>query len=719
MQLNAQQQQKQRQALTFAFVGNPNAGKSSIFNQLTGLRQKTGNFPGVTVDKKVGRIKLNNTPLSIIDLPGTYSLYPNSQDERVVLNILTNPNDPNYPDAIVYIADLTALERHLLLLTQMRDLGLPVILGIGMIDLAKSKGIVFQKDELAKTLQIPIVCLNGRTGEGIEDLKKEMGTIAQILLKKQTFPLQKPFYQPTAIEAKTVERLRIELPNINSNYQAILWAHHAERLPFLLHSEKNFILKITQEEKFEDLRLQISETLARFDKLQPIIQNCIESPKTLRRNSRTDSVDRLLTHHLWGKVIFVGIMLFVFQAVFTWAEIPKSWIEMGFTQLNIFLTNILPQSWLTNLLTEGVISGLSGVLTFLPQIAILFFLITILEEIGYMARAVYLFDRFMQRFGLNGRSIVSLVSGGACAIPAVMSTRTISNWKERLITIMVTPLISCSARIPVYTLLVGLVVPDFRIWGIFDARGLSFAGLYALSVFAALLAAWVFKRIIKTNERAFLAIELPEYRMPVWGNIFMTVWTKSVTFVAEAGKIILAISVALWFLASFGPSEAMQKAQNEAETIAKNQQLSADSLKTLLASKRLEASYAGHLGRVIEPTIRPLGFDWKIGIALISSFAAREVFVGTMATIYSIGNADDDASLRERMFAERRSNGSAVYTTATVISLLIFYVFAMQCMSTIAVVKRETRSWKWAIIQFIYMFVLAYLSSFIIYQLLK
>lgn len=718
MQPNTQEP-KQRKTLTFALVGNPNAGKSSIFNQLTGLRQKTGNFPGVTVDKKVGRIQINDTPLSIIDLPGTYSLYPNSQDERVVLNILTNPNDTNFPDAVIYIADLTCLERHLLLLTQMRDLGLPLVLGIGMIDLAKSKGIVFQKDILSKSLQIPIVCLNGRTGEGIELLKKEIGIIAENLQRRHTHHLSKPFYQPTPIEAKTVERLRMELPTISSNYQAILWAHHAEHLPFLTNNEKKFIQEVNQSEKFEDLRLQITETLTRFDKLQPIVQQAIQKTQDEKKYSRTDAIDRVLTHHFWGKLIFVTIMLFVFQSVFTWAEIPKGWIEEGFTMLNVFLTKNLPNSWLTSLLTEGVISGLSGVLTFLPQIAILFFLISILEEIGYMARAVYLFDRFMQRFGLNGRSIVSLVSGGACAIPAVMSTRTIANWKERLITIMVTPLISCSARIPVYALLVGLIVPNKRFWGIFDARGLSFAGLYALSVVSALLAAWVFKRIIKTNERAFLAIELPEYRMPVWKNILITVWTKSISFVAEAGKIILAISVALWFLASFGPSQAMQNAENQVNIVAKEQQLSADSLQTLLASKRLEASYAGHLGRVIEPAIRPLGFDWKIGIALISSFAAREVFVGTMATIYSIGNTDDDTTLRERMFAERRPDGSPLYTMATVISLLIFYVFAMQCMSTIAVVKRETRSWKWAIIQFLYMFVIAYLSSFIVFQLLK
>lgn len=718
MQPNTQQQ-KTHKILTFALVGNPNAGKSSIFNQLTGLRQKTGNFPGVTVDKKVGRININHTPLSIIDLPGTYSLYPNSQDERVVLNILSNPNDANYPDAIVYIADLTSLERHLLLLTQIRDLGLPIILGVGMIDLAQSKGIVFQKDILAQTLQIPIVCLNGRTGEGIEALKKEMSNIAQILQRRQTHPLSKPFYQPTPIEAKTVERLRMEFPIIKSNYQAILWAHHAKHLPFLGQNEKNFIHHVNQEEKFEDLRLQISETLTRFDKLQPLVNQAIKKTQDEKKHSRTDAIDRVLTHHFWGKVIFVGIMLFVFQSVFTWAEIPKGWIEEGFTMLNSFLTKTLPDAWFTKLLTEGVVSGLSGVLTFFPQIAILFFLISTLEEIGYMARAVYLFDRFMQRFGLNGRSIVSLVSGGACAIPAVMSTRTISNWKERLITIMVTPLISCSARIPVYTLLVGLIVPDKRIWGIFDARGLSFAGLYGLSIVSALLAAWVFKRIIKTNERAFLAIELPEYRMPVWKNIFMTVWTKSLSFVTEAGKIILAISVALWFLASFGPSEAMQNAQNQAEIIAKEQQLSADSLQTLVASKRLQASYAGHLGKVIEPAIRPLGFDWKIGIALISSFAAREVFGGTMATIYSIGKVDDDAYFQERMLAERRPDGSPLYTMATVISLLTFYVFAMQCMSTIAVVKRETNSWKWALIQFAYMFVLAYLSSFIVFQLLK
>jgi ferrous iron transport protein B len=708
-----------KKKFTFALVGNPNAGKSSVFNQLTGLRQKVGNFPGVTVDKKVGTVQLpQGESVSLIDLPGAYSLYPNAQDERVVLNILANPSDPVYPHALVYVADLTQFERHSLLLTQLKDLGFPLILAINMIDLAEKQYITLDKNNLSETLGLPIILLNGRTGEGIEELKTAMFDLME---KQPMVQIPKPFYQPTLIEKKTVEQIRLILP-VHSNYAAILWAHHFEKLPFLSQFEKNLIKKIVLETGFEDLRLQITETLQRFNAIQPVLQKNI-SKKDISAESNpsfatnwTDKIDKIVTHNVLGPLIFFAAMFFLFQAVFSWATPMMDFIEGVFAQLNTFLKQTLPDNWLSALFTEGIIAGLSGVLVFIPQIAILFFLISILEEIGYMARAVYLFDRVMQRFGLNGRSIVALISGGACAIPAIMSTRTIGNLKERLITILVTPLISCSARIPVYALLIGFVVPPDRVWGLFNLQGVVFSGLYLLSAISALGSAWVFKKIIQNNESAFLAMELPEYRMPLWKNIRNTVIHKVWAFITEAGKIILMVSIVLWFLASFGPSDAMSKAAVLAEKEATEKHFDATQTETLVAARKTEASYAGHLGRFMEPAIRPLGFDWKIGIALISSFAAREVFVGTMSTIYSVGS-NSETSIREKMRQDTRKDGTPVYTTATAVSLLIFYVFAMQCMSTMAVVRRETGSWKWVWIQFAYMSVLAYFGSFLAYQL--
>ena len=704
----------------FALVGNPNAGKSSVFNQLTGLRQKVGNFPGVTVEKKVGTLTLNileqtlhdSTTVSIVDLPGTYSLYPNSQDERIVLNVLTNTSDPNYPDTIIYVADLSNLERHLLLFTQLKDLNIPIILCINMIDVAAEYGIFVDKKILSEAVHAPVITINGRTGEGFDTLKTQMVSMLHAAPPSQ----YKMFYQPNQVEIKTTEDIRLSLPKVDNAYRAILLAHHYAKMPFLNAEEKTMIKSIVETHQFEDLRLQITETLQRFDRLRSVIDKIFEKNKN-NNSSITDKIDSIVTHHIVGPLIFFSILFFIFQSIFALASFPMDWIEGGFMQINTVLKNSLPEHWLTNLLTDGVIAGLSGVLVFIPQIAILFFCISLLEEVGYMARTVYLFDRIMQKVGLNGRSIVALVSSGACAIPAIMSTRTISNWKERLITILVTPLISCSARIPVYALLVGFVVPSEN-WWIFNKQGLVFTGLYLLSIVSALTAAYVFKKILKSDETTFLAIELPEYRLPHWKNVGITVFEKVKSFVTEAGKVILIVSMVLWFLASFGPGSQMQTAEDNARKVAVEQQLSEQQTLDLITSQQLQVSYAGYLGKFIEPAIKPLGFDWKIGIALISSFAAREVFVGTMAIIYSIGSAsEDEGSIRQQMKAELRPDGKPLYTMATALSLLIFYVFAMQCMSTMAVVKRETKTWKWPIIQFLFMGALAYIGSFIVYNI--
>jgi ferrous iron transport protein B len=697
-------------------VGNPNSGKSSLFNQLTGLRQKVGNFPGVTVDKKTGFVTVGDKDITIVDYPGTYSLHPTTQDERVVLNVLSNKDNSSYPNAIVYVADILNLEKHLLLFTQLQDLKIPTILALTMSDLAERKGLEINQTTLSKSLDCDVVLISNRTGQGLEELKSKL---AKFDSKKDYSEAIKPFYQLTKEEKKIATAIQKEF-KLDTPYQALLWMHHQEKLPFLTDEQRQKIIQIGEANHYESVKGKIQETLWRFSKFTPIVEKSIKKTKT-EQTGLTDKVDKIVMHPVIGPAIFFMLMLLVFQAIFTWSSIPMDWIEQGIGALGSWTKQMLPAGWFNDLLTDGIIAGLGGVLVFIPQIAILFLLISILEEIGYMARAVVMFDKIMQKFGLNGRSIVALISGGACAIPAVMSARTISNWKERLITIMVTPLISCSARIPVYIVLIGFVVPSFSVLGIFNSQALAFMGLYLLGIFSALGSAFVFKLILKNRDRSFLTIQLPDYRIPEFRNIGLTVWEKVKTFTLEVGKIIIVLSIALWFLGTYGPSNKMALAEKEAIEIATEKNFSAIERDDLIASKTLEASYIGHLGKFIEPSIRPLGYDWKIGIALITSFAAREVFVGTMATIYSIGSAegDDDFNyaIRDKMAKEVNPiTGEPIYTMATSLSLLLFYVFAMQCMSTLAVVKRETNSWKWPIIQFTFMTVLAYLSAFIAYQ---
>lgn len=700
---------------TVALLGNPNCGKSSVFNQLTGLRQKVGNFPGVTVDKKFGKTTLpDGTEVRIVDFPGTYSLYPTSLDERIVVQSLSNPSDENYPDAAVYIADVTRLEKHLLLLTQLRDLGIPVILALNMADVADKEGVQADPFALSRELEAPVVKLSGRTGFGMETLKRELQLLREGLDARKRPPL---FYKPAATEQPVAEAVQRIVPG-TGYYQALVIAHHHTWLPFLSEAQRKSIGEAVERHHFISLRSQVDETMQRYDKFTPMVKQAIRSARK-EGPPATEKLDALLTHPFAGPLIFLALMLAVFQAIYSWAAYPMDLIEAFFSFAGGLVQDNLPAGWFTALLTDGVLAGLGGILVFIPQIAILFFLISLLEEVGYMARAAYMFDRLMQFFGLNGRSIVALISGGACAIPAIMSTRTIGNWRERLITILVTPLISCSARIPVYTVLIGFVVPPKTVAGFFNMQGLAFMGLYLLGIAAALLSALVFKWILKTRESSYLMLELPEYRPPVMRNVLLTVWEKVRSFIWEAGRIIMAISIVLWVLASYGPPAGMAEARQQARQQAQEQQLDEAATENLIAARSIEASFAGHIGKFIEPAIRPLGFDWKIGIALVTSFAAREVFVGTMATIYSIGSADDEYSVRDRMAQERDPlTGRPVYSLAVSLSLLIFYVFAMQCMSTLAVVRRETKSWKWPLVQFTFMSGLAYLGSLLTYQLL-
>lgn len=697
-----------------ALVGNPNSGKSTIFNRLTGLRQKISNFPGVTVEKKTGTAVLNNElSVRVTDLPGTYSLFPNSLEEKIVVNILTDPKNENFPDLVVYVADVTQLERHLLLALQIQQLGLPMIFVANMTDLLDKKP---QTDALDSFLKVPVVVSSSRKTSDLADIKN---TIKQFFTSVQkpdpAFIYQRslPF---TTEESDTLREIYNVTGHTNLYLNKIL-AHHADWIN-MPEDQREKIKTIRTNLDFKNMDQQVREVMYLYDQFLPVIQSVV--PKTEKTNRTSMSaIDKVITNRWAGPIIFFTIMLFVFQAIYTWATYPMDWIEAAFSGLSSWLTDILPPNFFTDLLVNGIVAGLSGVLVFIPQIAILFILITLLEESGYMSRAVFMFDSIMQKFGMNGRSVVALISSGACAIPAIMSTRTIQNQKERLITILVSPLISCSARLPVYAVLVGFVVPDVTVWGFLNAPGLVFMGLYFLGIFAALTSAFVFSRWIKTNESSYLMLELPSYKKPNWQNVWITTREKVKSFVQEAGKVIMIISVILWAMSSFGPGQNMETAEKNALAFAETNQLPEENKEALISQYKLEASYAGIAGKFLEPAIQPLGFDWKIGIALITSFAAREVFVGTMATIYSIGQDDETATLREKMKKEKKKDGvTPMYNTATALSLLLFYVFALQCMSTIAVTRKETGSWKWPMIQFTFMGFLAYASSWLVYSIL-
>lgn len=696
--------------INLALVGNPNCGKSSLFNKLTGLRQRTGNFPGVTVERKSGKATFGAKQVEVIDLPGTYSLHPSSLDERVVLDALLGFYPGGAPDAILYVADANKLDKHLLLLTQVMDLGMPVILALNFVDELQKSGEKLDFEDLSKSLGVPVVGISARTGEGIETLR---GQVAEIL-ESRALPSQH-FYSFSNEEKELTGNLAESMPD-HLAYARLLVAHHGEdaRVPAGIRIARAAAIDVPE---FDSMRWQVRETMQRFDRFLPTLR---AARKTDEAETVSDKIDKVVTHPVAGPVIFFAVLFLVFQAIFTWSSWPTELIENTFAFVGDTVRDVLPKGYLADFIVDGILAGLGGILVFVPQIAILFFLLTLLEEAGYMARAVYLFDRLMQRFGLNGRSLVALTSSGACAIPAIMSTRTISNPKERLITILVSPLISCSARIPVYTILIGFAVPAVTVWGVFNSQALAFMGIYLISILSALVSALVFKYILKSTEQSYLMIELPQYRVPVWRNVFINVYTKTKAFVFGAGKIIIGISMVLWFLASFGPGDSMELAEAGALRMQAERQLDDAETADFIANARLEASYAGRIGKAIEPAIEPLGYDWRIGIALVTSFAAREVFVGTIATLYAIGSADENETvITERLNEARRPDGSKVYTMATAVSLILFYLFAMQCMSTLAVTKRETGTWKWPIVQTVYMTGLAYFAAFAAYQLLS
>lgn len=635
-----------------ALAGNPNSGKSTLFNALTGLNQKIGNYPGVTVDKKTGKLTLGQHSATLIDLPGTYSLNAKSEDESVAVKVLADRTNPDHPDVVIYVADATNLKRNLLFYSQLADMGLPIILALTMLDVAQTNGTTVDVQLLSQQLGIPVVAVNGRTSSGLNDLKSAISSATA----------------PTKV-----------LPDDASDPK--------------------------------------TSAILRYKKLSQLLTGVV-SHTSVEKTPFSTRLDAILTHKVGGYLIFFAILLLIFQAIFAWSAAPMDLIDGGFANFSNLLRNAMPDAWYTSLLVDGVVAGLGGILIFVPQIAMLFFFVAVLEDTGYMARVSYLLDRFMRKMGLHGRSVIPLISGMACAVPAIMAARTISSRKERLATILVTPFVSCAARLPVYALLIALVIPD-QYFGPFNLQGLTLMGLYLLGFATALGASVIINRFLKNDTPSFLVMEMPDYRAPRWKDIGLTIWDKVKVFVVDAGKVIMVISILLWMLASFGPGDAFDaiEADNLAQVEAGT--LDADQAAVNIAAQQLEASYAGMLGHAIEPAIRPLGFDWKMGIALITSFAAREVFVGTMATIYSVGDEDDTETLKDQLRKEVHiSTGKPVWTFPVGLSLMLFYAFAMQCMSTLAIVYRETNSLKWPILQLVFMTALAYLSSLVVYQAL-
>ena len=697
-----------KQNINVALIGNPNVGKTSVFNQLTGLNQQVGNYPGITVEKKIGFCKLpNNIKANILDLPGTYSLNASSIDENVVIELLLNKNDKLYPDVALVITDVENLKRNLLLFTQIKDLEIPTILVINMADRMEFKGITLDIPYLEEHLKTKIALISSRKGSGIEELKN-------LIVNYRTISSE-PCLNASVIDPEYFNGLRKAFPN-QLLYK--LWLVITQDVNFL-NLERNEIRSSFTKSHSDLKRLQQKETIKRYQFINDVLKEGLKIDTSVAKDYRS-RLDRVLTHKVWGYVIFFLILFVIFQSIFEWSKIPMDFIDATFASFSTLAADELPAGVLTNLISQGIIPGIGGILIFIPQIAFLFLFISILEESGNRSRVVFLMDKIMRKFGLSGKSVVPLISGTACAIPAIMATRNIENWKERLITILVTPFTTCSARLPVYAIIIALVIPDDRFFGFLNMQGVTLMLLYLLGFGTAIFSAYILNKILKIKGKTYFVVEMPNYKLPLLKNVAINVIEKTKAFVFGAGKIILAISVVLWFLASYGPGEKFNNAETIVAENTKQNPLPEAAFEDAVASQKLENSYIGIMGKAIEPAISPLGYDWKIGIAIISSFAAREVFVGTLATIYSVGGTDNEVTIKNKMAAEINPvTGQKIFNFASGISLLLFYAFAMQCASTLAVTKKETNSWKWPAGQLIFMSAFAYVVALLAYQILK
>jgi ferrous iron transport protein B len=697
-----------KQNINVALIGNPNVGKTSVFNQLTGLNQQVGNYPGITVEKKIGFCKLpNNIKANILDLPGTYSLNASSIDENVVIELLLNKNDKLYPDVALVVTDVENLKRNLLLFTQIKDLEIPTILVINMADRMKFKGITLDIPYLEDHLKTKIALISSRKGYGIDELKK-------LIISYRTISTE-PCLNASVIDPDYFNSLRKAFPN-QLLYK--LWLVITQDVNFL-NLERNEIRSSFTKSHSDLKRLQQKETIKRYQFINDVLKEGLKIDASVARDYRS-RLDRVLTHKVWGYVIFFLILFVIFQSIFEWSKIPMDFIDSTFASLSTIAADELPAGVLTNLISQGIIPGIGGILIFIPQIAFLFMFISILEESGYMSRVVFLMDKIMRKFGLSGKSVVPLISGTACAIPAIMATRNIENWKERLITILVTPFTTCSARLPVYAIIIALVIPDNRVFGFLNMQGMTLMLLYLLGFGMAIFSAYILNKILKIKGKTYFVVEMPNYKLPLFKNVGINVIEKTKAFIYGAGKIILAISIVLWFLASYGPGAKFNNAEKIVIEKNQNKPLPPADFENAVASQKLENSYIGIMGKAIEPAISPLGYDWKIGIAIISSFAAREVFVGTLATIYSVGGSDNEVTIKNKMAAEVNPvTGEKIFNFASGISLLLFYAFALQCASTLAITKKETNSWKWPVGQLIFMSGFAYVVALIAYQILK
>lgn len=715
----------------YAVVGNPNCGKTTLFNALTGLRQKVGNYPGVTVEKKSGVfIGQHGEKIELLDLPGSYSLSAHAPDERVTRNVLLGLRfDTPRPDRILCVVDASHLERNLYFITQVLELGLPTIIALNMVDLAEAGGVFISAEKLSEQLGVPVIPCQAHRSETLLPLKL---SLSRAEMPRSSWKIS---FSPTlmrAVDALAANSFRDALgdPLIRVKSLLLLLAPDAEieLLATELHMTSALGVALAQRAMLDRELPTWREDLisVRYDHINKVCQTS-QGRSSIANDATTHRLDEVLTHPFWGWIGFFGIMSLMFVSIFVVAAYPMEWIETGFDLLGELVKGILPPGDLRDLLADGVIAGIGGVVVFLPQILVLFFFIGLLEDTGYMARAAFLMDRVMSKVGLHGKSFIPLLSSYACAIPGIMATRTIENSKDRLVTILVAPLMSCSARLPIYALMIAALFPsgEVSIWG----KGFLMMGLYLLGTLGALFFAWLFKKTLLRGETPIFLMELPPYRCPALKHVVMQMFFRANMFLKRAGTVILGISILLWFLSSFPKNLSSNSTDTAKCCVApvlgpSTSCPSCDLIKRdsqLGKATRLENSYAGRLGHLIEPLIAPLGFDWKIGIGLVAAQAAREVFISTMAIVYHVEGDEKElknssASLREKILHEKRSNGLPVYTPLTCLSLLIFFVFSMQCISTLAVVRRETNSLRWPLFQFCYMIGTAYFLALLVYQ---